>query len=391
MESKSDTLLREASTAAKTAREINEKAESDGRPMSTDERADFDKYFKEATDKKARGDQARKDADVTAQVKSLMNQVGGSPFSSGDPFAAGGSSWAKDAVARIRKAMPQVDGQKALVSGTIGTANIIDPSVVRMGSVPLTLLDLLQTRPAAADSNGGNTFSYLRQTVRTNNAAPVVDGALKPTSIYTLAEIEDRFRVIAHLSEPTPLRYFSDDAKLEDFLRNEMEYGLQSALEAQVVSGTGLGENFTGILNTSGIVAVAAVVGDLLATARKAITALQTQGNIPTAFVLNPTDAERFDLVREGVGTGQYLLGGPGSKADQTLWSIPRVSSTSVAAGTAILADWSFAELVVREGATVALDVSGDNFTKNLATMRVEGRFGLAVKRPSAFADITLP
>lgn len=44
-------------------------------------------------------------------------------------------------------------------------------------------------------------FSYLRQTVRTNNAAPVATGALKPTSISTLARVESRLRVIAHLSD----------------------------------------------------------------------------------------------------------------------------------------------------------------------------------------------
>jgi hypothetical protein len=45
---------------------------------------------------------------------------------------------------------------------------------------------------------------------------------------------------------------------------------------------------------------------------------------------------------------------------------------------------------VVREDATLALDRSGVNFTKNLVTMRVEGRFGLAIKRPASFAVIDL-
>lgn len=67
----------------------------------------------------------------------------------------------------------------------------------------------------------GNSFSFLRQTVRTNSAAPVADVALKPTSVYSLAEIEDRVRVIAHLSEPVPERYFADLSALEDFLRSE--------------------------------------------------------------------------------------------------------------------------------------------------------------------------
>lgn len=379
------TLMAKAADAAKAARVIAEKAENEGRPMTSTERAEFDAKFTEATEAKAAADRAKKDADVFAAMDKLTRDIGGAK----SPGTA--SAWAKDAAERITKAMPEVGGQKALVSGSIGVPNVIDPNVVRIGTVPTAILDLLPMRPADSVGEGGNTFSFLRQTVRTNNAAVVADGALKPTSVFTLAEIEDRFRVIAHLSEPVPQRYFADHRLLEDFLQAEMEYGLERALETEIVSGDGTGEHFTGILSTSGILTVAAVTGDLIATLRKAITSLQANGSTPTAFVLNPTDMERLDLIREGSGTGQYLLGGPGSSTEQTLWNTPRVASGSVAAGTALAADWTQAELVVREGATMAIDTSGDNFTKNLATMRVEGRFGLAVKRPAAFAKITLP
>lgn len=386
--SKHQTLLAKAADAAKAARTIAEKAHAENRPLSTSERAQFDAKFREATETKAAADRAKTDESVMTQANDLARLIG-------MPHGAGGSAgshWAKDSAERIFKAMPGPDGQKALVSGTVGVANVIDPEVVRIGTVPTAILDLMEKIPDTSPGMGGNTFSYLRETVRTNNAAPVADGALKPTSVFTAAEVEDRYRVIAHLSEPTPIRYFTDYSLLEDFLRAEMEYGLELALEAQVVSGAGTGENFTGLLNTSGTLSVAAVTGDLIATLRKAITQLQVNGTPgPTAFVLNPTDAEKLDLVREGASTGQYLLGGPGSKTDQTLWSIPRVASTAVTAGTAILGDWNYAKLIVREGANVALDFSGDNFTKNLATMRVEGRYGLAIKRPAAFAKITLP
>lgn len=373
-------LMEKAQEAARGARVLSEKSD-----LTAADRSEFDRLYASALDFKAQADVARKDEDVLDAARRLGALVGG-----GDDQSRA-SRWAKAAAKAMTTAMPEVEGQKALVSGTIGVQNVIEPAVVRIGTVPLAILDLLPIAPAASDGRGGNTFTYLRQNVRTNNAAPVADGTLKPTSLYTMAEIEDRFRVIAHLSEPTPLRYFADHDQLENFLQVEMEFGLRTALEAQVVAGTGIGENLTGLLNTSGIVSVAAVTGDLLATLRKAITSLQVNGNIPTAFVVSPADAEKLDLIREGASTGQYLLGGPGSKTDQTLWSIPRVPSTAVAAGTALLGDWNFAEVVVRQGATVAVDTGGDNFTKNLATMRVEGRFGFAVKRPSAFAKITLP
>mgnify|MGYP003111410037 CR=1 len=36
------------------------------------------------------------------------------------------------------------------------------------------------------------------------------------------------------------------------------------------------------------------------------------------------------------------------------------------------------------------VDRSGTNYTKSLVTMNLEGRFGFAVKRPNAFAEIAL-
>ncbi|MEY9775584.1 phage major capsid protein [Arthrobacter sp. MW3 TE3886] len=58
--------------------------------------------------------------------------------------------------------------------------------------------------------------------------------------------------------------------------------------------------------------------------------------------------------------------------------------------GTAILGGWQLAQVVVRKDATLALDRSGDNFTRNLVVMRLEGRFGFAVILPDAFVEIDL-
>lgn len=70
---------------------------------------------------------------------------------------------------------------------------------------------------------------------------------------------------------------------------------------------------------------------------------------------------------------------------------IKRVVCNSVPVGTAILGDFSKLRIYVREDAQLAVDASGDLFTKNLFVCRGEGRFGIGVLRPSAFAicDLT--
>jgi HK97 family phage major capsid protein len=82
---KHNRLLGEAAAAAKAAREIAEKAVNDGdREMTTDERAEFDQKFAEATDKKAQADVAKKDMEVMAQAKSLADLVGLPESAKGD-------------------------------------------------------------------------------------------------------------------------------------------------------------------------------------------------------------------------------------------------------------------------------------------------------------------
>ncbi|WP_164202923.1 phage major capsid protein [[Micrococcus luteus] ATCC 49442] len=380
-----------ATAAAQDARTIAEKATTAGRDLTTEEKASYDRHMTKGRDALDEFKRAKSDEEIRAQVKTLAAEIGEPVSVSGHGSGRRGrGSWAKAAADRMAKTMTaETDGQKSLITGSIGVPAPIETDIVTMSEAPRSLLELIPAKGLNGGYGTGNSFSFLRQTVRTNNAAPVPDGALKPTSVYSLAEVEDRVRVIAHLSEPVPERYFADHANLEDFLRTEMEAGLYLALENQVVHGDGTGENLTGLLNTSGII-VQAFVTDALTSIRKAMTSLEVYGITPTALVLNPVDAEALDLLRESGATGQYLLGDPGGDGVEKLWKVPRVPSNAVAAGTALLGDWQQAQVIVREDATLALDRSGENFTKNLVTMRFEGRFGFAVKRPNAFVEVAL-
>ena len=58
-------------------------------------------------------------------------------------------------------------------------------------------------------------YAYLRQSVRTNNAAIVAEGAAKPTSVYSVVRVENSLQVIAHLSEGIPRYWLLDNQALE--------------------------------------------------------------------------------------------------------------------------------------------------------------------------------
>lgn len=297
--------------------------------------------------------------------------------------ALASTHWAKS-VQRNLTTAARANGVKALLTGQVQT-----PSVVEVSALPIKPRRLLDLIPRVGMD--GNTYGFLRQTVATNNADVVPDNALKPTSIYTLTEVEGRARVIAHLSEPFPLRYLEDYEQLGQVLDTQMVAGVLEKLEAEILAGDGTGEHFTGILGTSGITQVAFKT-DALTTVRSALTAMLAKGESPTAWVLNPQDVEELELLRENGATGGFLMN---SAAYDTIFGaqsdITRVLSNSVPKGTALLADWGQTRLRIRQGAhTLAATQAGDLFDKNQVKLRAEGRFAFDIYRPQAVAVVDL-
>jgi hypothetical protein len=155
----------------------------------------------------------------------------------------------------------------------------------------------------------------------------------------------------------------------------------------------------TGLLTVAGTTAVAYAT-DVPTTLRKAVTALQVLGVQPTAWALNPADAEAIDLLRFTSGgasavSAGFLLDGfnNGVAGSANVFGgseIQRVISNSVPAGVAVLGDWSKLKLYIRETTNLVVDASGENFTNNTARLRAEGRFGVGHLMPSCFAKVDL-
>jgi hypothetical protein len=300
----------------------------------------------------------------------------------GATVAADLAVWANDTAGAIIKTGRQV-GFKALAAGSFDRPQMINTGLFAMPTNPARLLDLIIDRRSVP----GNEYEYLVQTTRTDNAAAVVDSALKPTSVYTVTSIQDRVRVYAHLSEAIPNRILQDHQDIRQFLEAEMGRGVLDKLEADIVSGaSGAVENVTGILNVTGV-ATTAWNTSIPVTLRKARTAMQVANEAPTAWVLNPAQAETLDLFT--TADGEYIV--DSSAFANIFGSIPVLVTNSVPAGQALLADWRMATLYVRESTRLDIDSSGaDLFDKNLSKFRAEARVGFALNRPAAFNVIDL-
>lgn len=262
--------------------------------------------------------------------------------------------------------------------------SIVDASYQR----PLTILSLITRGTTTSD-----LVEYVRQGTPTNAAAPVAEATnlstgTKPESAMAFSVIQEAVKTIAHWI-PVTRRILSDVKQIKMYIETFLRYGIQEELEDQMLTGSGVGENFTGILNVSGTQAQAFDT-DLLTTTRKARTKVILGGRAkPTAYVMNPLDWELFDLLKDS--EARYYFGGPLAIGTPRLWGVPVVESEGITQGTSVLGDWKYAALWDREQTQIYFsDSHADFFIKNLIAFLAEGRYAFGVIRPSAFVEIDL-
>jgi len=212
-----------------------------------------------------------------------------------------------------------------------------------------------------------------------------------------MVRVDDTTKVIAHLSERIPRFYVEDAPVLRSFIQNEMFYGIQSALDGQILSGNGTAPNLRGITATAGI-GVVTTGTDALARTRTALTSIQQADLVPDAYVFTPSDWAKV----EGVAMSQFAANsGVGSPVDgmtRTLWGVPVVVSTSLSNGTALLGDFRGSASLFYTGQprldwsenTYDSVAGATDFERNFLRFRAEGRFGFAVTRPTGFVSITI-
>lgn len=265
--------------------------------------------------------------------------------------------------------------------------SIIDAGTFRR---PLTVLDLI-TR----GTTGSDTVEYVRQGTHTNNAAPVAEATAtgdgtgaKPESAMALSIVTEVVKTIAHWI-PATRRALSDAGQLRTLIDDFLRYGLQEELEDQVLNGSGVGENFTGIYNTTGTTTQAWDT-NILTTTRKARTKVMTTGRgTPSGYLLHPTDWETIDLLQDN--EARYYFGGPSAIGNPRLWGLPVVESEANAVGFGLVADWRLAVLWDREQAQILVsDSHSDFFIRNLLAILAEMRAAFGVIRPAAFVEIDL-
>jgi len=158
-------------------------------------------------------------------------------------------------------------------------------------------------------------------------------------------------------------------------------------IDAQVLSGDGLGQNITGILENATAFApgsFATLGANPVATPnnqdvlRVAINQIDIALFNPNYIVMHPSDAAAMDLSK--ATDGHYILPPFSTSANTIIKGVPIITNTGMAEGTYLVGDFSKAAVRFREGLTFDIGYENDDFTKNFVTILAEARLVQRVK-----------
>lgn len=430
-------LMEAAQAAAKSARDIAEKAAGENRDLSDTEQTDYTAALAKGKDLLEKYQAAKSDQEVIDAALALADDIG--PDAKGDlesqngqipvrerakslglqvtdsvefksmmkAFARDGGGYHIPDRAKIGSDPVRVKGLFTGTSSTSAGAFVVNERtdiVETLGRKELKIRDLVSVRSTTSD-----VVEYVAQTSHTNAAAVVAEasssaaptapgsagalvldanGGYKPEGSWAYEVRSTEVKTIAEWV-PATRRALADVAQLEGLINDELARDVKETEENQILNGNGSGQNFTGINSTSGV-QTQTFSTSLFDSVRKGITKLRTVGRVnPSAVVVNPADAETIDLSKDA--NNQYYYGGPFAISNRTLWGLPVVESETQAAGTALVGDFSKAVIWDREQTTITMtDSHADFFIRNMIAILAEERLAFAVTRPTAFVKVAL-
>ena len=303
----------------------------------------------------------------------------------GDQFikSARYADFAGGSLAKLR-----VEVKNTLTGSDTTVAPDRKPGIVGGAFLPFSMEALLPSTPTSS-----NAIEFTKEASFTNNAAEAAEGAQKAESALTWSLVNMPVSTVAHWIKISK-QLAADAPALAAYVNTRMKYGVNQKVDTQLVVGDGTAPNISGTYDTgnftahgytnAAITAISATFKKLVLI-RKIIADLTVAGYPPDAIVLNPADWATIEIELFTTAAGQTLYS-INDAGQARLFGLPVIQAIGMAADTFQVGRFSEAYMVHnREGVVVEMsDSDGDNFQKNLITLRAERRLALATEKPAA-------
>ena len=334
---------------------------------------------------------SKKCEDLTLKLAAMEQKMRGGSEDESSPLSLGEQFIKSDGFAAMIKG-----GQKT-ARMTVKTA-IINATGQNQPLVPAQRLPGIQHEPnrilrirdmLPTATTSSNLIEYVRENVFTNSAGPqynsgVVENVTKPESAITFTMEHAPVITISHWI-PASKQVLDDSKQLQSYINTRLLYGLAFEEEDEILNGDGTSGKLNGIINQATDDALTISNETPFDVIRKAITKAELSNYFPDAILLNPSDVQAMDLVKET--TGGYVASDPRQSIPSTVWGLPIIKTNSIAANSYLLGSFQQgAQIWDREQSSVEVSrEDGSNFVKNMVTILAEERLALTVYRPAAF------
>ena len=268
-------------------------------------------------------------------------------------------------------------------------AQLAQMDLTRTVERALTILDLVNFTPVS-----GEWVPLFRESGYDIMADLVDEGEDKPESDLDFGVVDLKVGTIAHWIKVSK-QLIDDMPSLAAYIEGRLSYGVRLKLESKIINGDGKvsgARSFIGLLETGTHIVVTASAGDTaIDLVSKGKSKAGLSGVLPEIVVLNPEDWGIIERIKGS--DGHYIFGAPGAAVQPILWGLPVVLSAAMP----LMKFWTGNLTIgtsgyVRQEVDVELSTEdGNNFTKNLCTIRAEMRAAFGVAIPDACASGTLP
>ena len=312
------------------------------------------------------------------------------------PEQKGLSSWGEQFIKSARYAdfaggnMPKlrVEIKNTLTGSDTNVAPQRNAGIVGGAVLPFAMEALL---PSTVTSS--NAIEFTKEASFTNSAAEAAEGAQKAESALTWSLVNMPVSTVAHWIKISK-QLAADAPALAAYVNTRMRYGVNQKVDTQLVVGDGTAPNISGTYDTgnftahgytnAALTAISATFKKLVLI-RKIMADLYVAGFPADAIVMNPADWATIEIELLTTAAGQTLYS-VSEGGQPRLFGVPVIQAIGMAADTIQVGRFSEAYMLYnREGVVVEMsDSDGDNFQKNLITLRAERRLALATEKPAA-------
>jgi HK97 family phage major capsid protein len=245
------------------------------------------------------------------------------------------------------------------------------------------------------ETTSANVLYGVRETGFVNNAAQVAQRdangwVTAPTSDINLITVTYPVAEVAHLMN-VHKNVLADEPRLRGILDRDMVDGIKLAEDFKILYGQGVGEDITGIFNTSGVQTYTQGSEKASVAIRKAATRAALAYYTPSGVVLHPYDWEGIEIEEDSQGAFRVAVS-VAIGAEQRLWKMDVVSTPAIQQKAALVGSFGLgAKIYDREEVSVSVSSeNGTNFEKGVVTLRASERLALEIPRPESFVLTTL-